>query len=587
MAHIAVMRTDKAMATCARAPVAAKVSQLVNSKRVEDLVGAVVLIHKLRDLPECRLCTNVVDNLIVESHAVIASSNNLILQLLSSESNELFHAASLSYLCSSSLLPKTQSFWRDRLSEIVRIAISCSNSDSQQLLRTTIKHLASLSDEYVYRDRVIAEVLNGLTKHPSKSPIEWLQLIGELLSLSPEEMLTLNESQSLCLQSLIVQCLHGLAQENIRDECLAVCLSILRPSSSLNWTWPTQEMATRSSKDHVNGNFPCILCSVVAGELHLCAEEVVYFYRQLYQSVSSPTDPPASHDQQLHRLKRGCAMLVTCSELVQSFMSLLVGTESTEGAWSTLPSEAMLVVRKHLHSCQSDTLELIQDLASALSEGNAHEGSPSQEVGALLCSGVNASVLMAVALGREDEELRKDLLTKLNEIFRLDQLLLCKDATGDAICELFQFLWSLVGEEETQEDKGVEWIQSDVLDALLPSTSFSIATIIRHCDLTAGVRGVVGEVGGGRGSSDACYFGMRYISTLLSLVERPLKILLQSEGEAAVAQVLQCPAADLQALYSMAIKLGKSSEDPDVRNASLSLVQQIESFTVLNVLLEG
>lgn len=210
------------------------------------------------------------------------------------------------------------------------------------------------------------------------------------------------------LRSLIIQCLHGGAQEAIRDSCLST-LSILldKHRNIVRPSW-TVEPSVQDEIPNLTGQFASLVCFVIRGELHLLVDEALSLFgggdseAGILETGGSGDSEHGSehvHDGNIDASKHGiddaaviskrkavvrrirCDRIATMSSIIfslqESVLHLLVGwrdtqddSEVVEGdqeevscgdIWGTqLPGNIILKIRESMHGCAQEYFDCLK-----------------------------------------------------------------------------------------------------------------------------------------------------------------------------------------------------------------------------------
>lgn len=281
------------------------------------------------------------------------------------------------------------------------------------------------------------------------------------------EVERMHQSQSHYLRSIIVQCLHGGADESIRDRALIACLALLRHSvdemrpylqqidlngesvqeSILSVWWSVErpdiegrhddnrreEEQVEVTKSEGSGQFALLLSSVMHGELHLLLEEAFGLFGNLEDGNLEAEDEGRegtmrARDVQKRRSLRAIRMIWVVLLLIDKVLLMLIGVshstgddeelESKEnlnevihdssGVWSDLMGEFHDKIHKNLNMIVSEMLAFAKEV-SLLKKSL---GVVPQMLGNIVCR-VTRSLM---SLANEDQSYFSALLSHLDLI---------------------------------------------------------------------------------------------------------------------------------------------------------------------------
>jgi hypothetical protein len=210
------------------------------------------------------------------------------------------------------------------------------------------------------------------------------------LILTIEKKIDLSEHLYKSMRSLMMQCLHGLAPEVVRDGALISFNDLISMNSFISPLWTiepvssnqtgsipvpsystsntpypprppdsnaSEDTSTRVRKEAVEerGQFAMLISAIISGELHLLIEEVSC------QLTNQLTTTVIKRDVDIDRESRVFNMLILICTSVDSILYLLVGEPDNENyieeeddevdsIWSILPADSLLHVRQSMHS---------------------------------------------------------------------------------------------------------------------------------------------------------------------------------------------------------------------------------------------
>lgn len=204
-------------------------------------------------------------------------------------------------------------------------------------------------------------------------PHDVLQAVADsLVEASATCPVELSAPAAQALRTLCIQCLHGAASENLRDDALRA-LSVLLDTRCLRPHWTT--LSSSGPADHAE-TFPVLLLSVVVGELRLVCEEIACFVPVLAPLHTSDASPE-QREREEARLCRDSHVLSQCCLLLRWVYHLLLGTDDDEadnaqaldggGLWQRCTSSVLLKLRGLL----LEALKLLSDLLCQLAAPDA------------------------------------------------------------------------------------------------------------------------------------------------------------------------------------------------------------------------
>ena len=204
-------------------------------------------------------------------------------------------------------------------------------------------------------------------------PHDVLQAVADsLVEASATCPVELSAPAAEALRTLCIQCLHGAASENLRDDALRA-LSVLLDTRCLRPHWTT--LSSSGPADHAE-TFPVLLLSVVVGELRLVCEEIACFVPALAPLHTSDASPE-QREREEARLCRDSHVLSQCCRLLRWVYHLLLGTDDDEaddaqaldggGLWQRCTSSVLLKLRGLL----LEALKLLSDLLCQLAAPDA------------------------------------------------------------------------------------------------------------------------------------------------------------------------------------------------------------------------
>lgn len=199
-------------------------------------------------------------------------------------------------------------------------------------------------------------------------PHDVLQAVADSLAESSAACpVELSAPAAQALRTLCIQCLHGAASENLRDDALRA-LSVLLDTRCLRPHWTT--LSSSDPADHAE-TFPVLLLSVVVGELRLVCEEIACFVPALAPLRTSDVSPE-QREREEARLCRDSHVLSQCCLLLRWVYHLLLGADGDEvddaqaldggGLWQRCTSSVLLKLRGLL----LEALKLLSDLLCQL-----------------------------------------------------------------------------------------------------------------------------------------------------------------------------------------------------------------------------
>lgn len=199
-------------------------------------------------------------------------------------------------------------------------------------------------------------------------PHDVLQAVADSIAESSATCpVELSAAAAQALRTLCIQCLHGAASENLRDDALRA-LSVLLDTRCVRPHWTT--LSSFGSGDHAE-TFPVLLLSVVVGELRLVGEEIACFVAALAPLRSSDVSPE-QREREEARLCRDSHVLSQCCLLLRWVYHLLLGADGDEaddaqaldggGLWQQCTSSILLKLRGLL----LEALKLLSDLLCQL-----------------------------------------------------------------------------------------------------------------------------------------------------------------------------------------------------------------------------
>lgn len=177
-------------------------------------------------------------------------------------------------------------------------------------------------------------------------PLSALTLLSQLTSSYPSAspLPQLSSEKAALLRALVMRCMvEGGGAGAFRSQTLAATHSLL---TSLTPRWTVDE----------DGAFAVLLCSLLRNELQLILETEV----QGINTSAPPSLPSSSSD----RLEDITTSLTHCCHLLDSILSLIAGDDlavEREGVWESLPSAALLSIRKSVHLIFADFASLLQE----------------------------------------------------------------------------------------------------------------------------------------------------------------------------------------------------------------------------------
>lgn len=211
------------------------------------------------------------------------------------------------------------------------------------------------------------------------------------LILSIERKIELSQHLYKSMRSLIMQCLHGLAPEAVRDGALTSFNDLISMKSFISPLWTiepissnetssipvpaystsntpypprpsdniTSEDTNNSKKTPIEerGQFAMLISAIISGELHLLIEEVSC------QLTNQLTVTCIKKDVEIEREARVFNMIILICTSIDSILFLLVGEsdnhnyiedgkeeDEIDSIWSILPADSLLHVRQSMHN---------------------------------------------------------------------------------------------------------------------------------------------------------------------------------------------------------------------------------------------
>jgi hypothetical protein len=232
--------------------------------------------------------------------------------------------------------------------------------------------------------------------------------------------------QSSFLRSIIVQCLHGAAGEDVRDRTLTACLALMRNSVdemspyystaesndahqgtilSVWWSIEQQQQQLSLSSSEAEGEivaagkFPVFLSSIIHGELHLLLEEAFGLFGNLEDGNlegdhrGGEGSTPKKKEQHKERSLRAIRLLWIVLSLVDHVLLLLIGVTPAAakhvggddygdiegegglgggdvddggeciGVWSELPPEFVDKVHNNLNNIVGEMVSFVKEIS--------------------------------------------------------------------------------------------------------------------------------------------------------------------------------------------------------------------------------
>jgi hypothetical protein len=355
-----------------------------------------------------------------------------------------FHALSSSFL----------SMYEDKLLFFVRLLLETTNSALQTTLPVLIRHLAVVSGAQL----VVQSVLLILSPSFSSSPIQqlFLPLLVDLLQSidshkSPPGLLpiSLNDSESSALLSLIIPGLFGAAPEQRRDETIShlkelltrVSVEVLPPSQWIFAPVPLLPPSDAQKKTVKSTCFARFLLRIVSDELHLCEEDLICCAGELSSSSSLGVEMKMGEGKSdriplSRRYSRSLRVFLDsldlCDAIVSEFLSCLTDnpnpnpdpnliSKNTASSGFLLQESSFL--KEILHKITDDLISFLADT------GNSQvfcciESTQNLSLQDGMSAATSRALLSLRFLRSEDLSLDEKLLTRLSEFFRTSRLVL-------------------------------------------------------------------------------------------------------------------------------------------------------------------
>eukprot|EP01039_Chlorochromonas_danica_P003647 gene3647-3993_t len=565
---------------CSRGVVLHKAFALLQTQKIEEIVGGFILVVKAFDIMPCKKCSQLMKNGDIVKIVLSRLSPSVILKLLRSTNKKEIQASALSFICHSCLENRENiNLWKGFVSEFVCVFLSSTTSEAcQEEVTVLLKHLVHAVGSPM-RDSVLHDLLQHKSTTQSIRPLAVLELLAELATSDPSTPILLCQHEGGVLMSLITQCLHGLAPAETRLRTLVALNNLLNasPESALlaEWTVVPSSIAGEN-------RFPRMICSIVAGELKLVCDASL--------SVLLDNSNHIANQEGSNNLLQSLQLLVAGCNLVQSFLRLLVGSDdasdndaSGEPIWSTLSYEAILAIKQSLQSCHAELLDFVVQSSSVLQKESECDASAERMY---FLTAYRSSLVTLIALSREDEELREALVTKLRGPVALVEVMdpSLRKCLMEYLCALASQYFEDHRNDEKVKTGELLWKEDAVLDSLV--------------EMIAGLAGKLPGMFSSDSIEDslAQLYTIEFFCCLFAIVDEPLKVLLRAEGERAMKEMLHCSADEVRALYDRLRDmegLATRKEDPsaetyDIELKTLSkikqLVERIEDWTALQVL---